>query len=188
MAETVVAVFDTHEHAVHGVDELRKDGFAARQISIFAPDVREAEGFADEVGVKVLEASGVGVTAGGLLGGVAGWIIGLSALAIPGVGLVVAAGPVAGAIVGALGGALGGGFIGMMVGLGLPKHAAEEYERELKSGRTLVFVHPDGDYARAELALNRAHPVGIHRFQEKVGGAHTLAEEVPEASPTNGTA
>jgi heat induced stress protein YflT len=170
MAETVVGVFDTHRQAIHGVEELRGEGFRPEQISIFAPDPREVEGYAEELGVSVLQAGATGLAAGGLLGGIAGWVVGLTGLLVPGAGLVLAAGPLAGAIVGAIGGASVGGFVGLLVGLGLPRHAAEEYAREIESGRTLIFIHPEeGRSALAEAALARAHPLGIHHYQEPIG-------------------
>jgi hypothetical protein len=169
MAETVGGVFNSHPDAIHAVEELRREGFRPDQISIFVPDPRVVEGFGDEVGVRVVQASAAGLATGGLLGGIAGWLVGLSGLLIPGVGMVVAAGPVVGALAGALGGATVGGFVGMLVGLGLPEHAAEEYHRQLFEGRTLVFVHPEEEFGLAEVALNRANPCGIHHYDERIG-------------------
>jgi hypothetical protein len=169
MAETVVAVYGSHSAAVRGVEELRKCGFSPQQVSILTPDPREVEGFGDEVGVRVIQAGGLGVAAGGLLGGLAGWFAGLTGLLIPGAGIVLAVGPLAGALIGAAGGASVGGFVGMLVGLGLPRHAAEQYEKALREGQTLVVVHPDGEYGLAERALNAAHPIGIHHYNERIG-------------------
>lgn len=166
MAQTVVAVYDSHTKAVQAVESLREAGFRARDISIFAPDPREVEDFGDEVGVQVLKASAAGLAAGGLLGGLTGWLAGATALAVPGAGLVVAAGPFAVAALAAVGAASVGGFIGMLAGLGLPRHAAEEYDRELREGRTLVFVHANSDFARAELAMLRFRPVGVHHYSD----------------------
>jgi hypothetical protein len=176
MAQTVIGVFDTHARAVQGVEELRAEGFPAGQISIFVPDPREVEGFADEVEVTLLEAGAVGVAAGGVLGGLSGWLIGLAAIAVPGAGALIAAGPVVGAIVGALSGASLGGFLGLLAGLGLPKHAAEEYSRLLEEGRTLVIVHSGDRYAIAEAALNRARPLGIHHHEEAIGAAGSAGD------------
>jgi hypothetical protein len=169
MAQTVVGVFDTHQKAIRAIEELRARGFTADQISILAPDPREVEGFAEEVGVRLVQASVAGATAGGIIGGLSGWLVGLAALAIPGAGLVVAAGPIAGALVGLIGGASLGGFIGILVALGLPRTAAEEYNREIMAGRTLLIVHPRGRFADAELALTRGQPLGLHHYDEHVG-------------------
>jgi hypothetical protein len=177
MAQTVVGVFETHEGAIQGIHELREAGFTPRQISIFVPDVREVEHYGDEVGVRVVQAGGAGI----ILGGLAGWLLGLTALAIPGIGPVLAAGPVAGAVVGLIGGASLGGFVGMLAGIGMPHHNAEEYAREMQSGRTLVVVHPDGGFAAAEAALNRARPIGLHHYQEKIG-----CEAPPVLDPISG--
>ncbi|MFN3653563.1 MAG: hypothetical protein ACK47B_28630 [Armatimonadota bacterium] len=169
MAETLVAVYDTHARAVEGVQELRRRGVDPEQISIFAPDPRELEGFGDEIGVRVVEAGATGILAGGVLGGAAGWLLGATGLLVPGAGLIIAAGPLVGAVVGAVGGATVGGFVGILVGMGLPSHAAEEYTRQLQSGRTLVFVHPNGDPTGVEAALAKAHPIGLHHYDERLG-------------------
>ncbi|MGV3723551.1 MAG: hypothetical protein ACO1SX_21860 [Actinomycetota bacterium] len=170
MAETVTAVYGSHSAAIQGVDALREEGFRGDQISILAPDPRESEGFGEELGIRVIQAGSLGVATGGLMGGLAG-LAGLTGLLIPGAGLILAAGPLAGALVGAIGGATVGGFVGMLMGLGLPKHAAEEYTRALREGRTVVMVHADGEYGLAERALNRARPIGLHHYQERVGAA-----------------
>jgi hypothetical protein len=169
MAQTVVAVFDSHTGAIHGVEELRRAGFQPSQISILAPDPREAEGYAEELGIRVIQAGSLGLAAGGILGGVAGWLAGLTGLLVPGAGIILAAGPFAGALVGAMGGASLGGFVGALIGLGLPAHAAEEFDRALREGQTLLVVHPSGNFIGAEVALNRAHPLGLHHYDEAIG-------------------
>jgi hypothetical protein len=73
--------------------------------------------------------------------------------------------------------------MGMLAGLGLPHHAAEEYEREVLAGRTLVFVHTNGDFGIAELALNRAHPIGIHRHEERLRTVSTDANAGASEGP-----
>jgi hypothetical protein len=179
MGDTVGAVFASHEDAMHGIGELRTAGFRADQVTVFVPDPREAEGFADELGASVVRAGAVGITAGGVLGGLAGWLVGLTSLAIPGVGVIVAAGPLVGALIGAVEGASLGGFLGMLLGLGMPHHAAEEYDRELREGRTLVFVEAGADYGLAEQALYHARPLSLRHYAE--GFAATSA--APPAPP-----
>jgi hypothetical protein len=174
MAHLVVGVFDTHEKATHGIEELRGTGFSPAQISIFAPDPREVDGFADELGVRLAQGTIGGAAAGGIVGGLGGWLLGLTALTIPGAGVVLAAGPVVGAIMGMVGGSVLGGFIGILVGLGIPRHAAEEYNRELLASRTLVIVHAGDLFADAELALNQAGALGIRRYEEELpSGKHS---------------
>jgi hypothetical protein len=169
----VVAVFGSHDAAIQGVEALRAEGFRPDQISILVPDPREVEGFGDEVGVRVIQAGGMGAAAGGLLGGLAGWFAGLTGILLPGGAIILAAGPLAGALVGAVGGASVGGFVGALVGLGLPKQAAEQYARALREGRTLVVVYPDGEFGIAEHALNRARPAALHHHQERIGGTRS---------------
>lgn len=184
MAQTVVGVYDTHAHAIRAVEELRREGFEPQQISIFAPDPREAPNFAEEVGVRVVQGSATGAAAGGLIGGLSGWLVGLTGLLVPGAGFVLAAGPIAGAFVGLIGGASVGGFIGMLVGLGLPRAAAEQYNHELVAGRTLVMVHADGEFGLAERAMFRAHPLGLHHYDERIGDPSVLKPAAEIASPT----
>lgn len=167
MTHTVVAVYDSHEAAVHAVEELRHERFQPDQISIFAPDPREVEGYGDEVGVRVLQAGAGGAIAGGILGGVAGWLAGAAGLVVPGAGVVVAAGYVVAAVLGVIGGGSVGGLMGLLAGIGLPRRAAEEFERELTQGRTVVLVLADAEFGMAEVALGRAHPRALHRFAEE---------------------
>lgn len=186
MAETVTAVYGSHSAAIQGVDALRAEGFRGDQISILVPDPREAEGFGEELGIRVIQAGSLGIATGGLMGGLAG-LAGLTGLLIPGAGLIVAAGPLATALVGAIGGATVGGFVGMLVGLGLPRNAAEEYLRALREGQTVVMVHPEGEYGLAEHALNRAHPVALHHYQDRLGGAASSSSSEKRADQSRGT-
>jgi len=185
MAETVVAVFDHHAQAVRGVEELQAAGFSRDQVSIIAPDIKEAEAYADELGVRVVQAGAAGVAAGGLIGGLGGWLVGLTGLAIPGIGLFLAAGPVAAALVGAISGMSVGGLVGMLAGLGLPHHAAEEYSHELHQGRTLVFVHAGDRYEAASAALSPLHPRAVHHYEERIGHGR---EGAPAPDAVSGTA
>src|SRR2546423_7824176 len=93
---------------------------------------------------KAPEGATTGAATGGTAGGVIGLLAGIGALAIPGVGPFIAAGPIMAALSGAAVGAAVGGIGGALIGLGLPGYEAKKYEGELKAGNILVSVHSQG--------------------------------------------
>ncbi|HYG34545.1 MAG TPA: DUF3341 domain-containing protein [Clostridia bacterium] len=125
------------------VDELKTAGFSNNDISVLLPDKGTTKEFAHEKGTKAPEGAITGVGTGGVLGGVLGWLVGIGALAIPGVGPFVAAGPIMAALSGAAVGATAGGIIGTLVGMGIPEYEAKRYESRLREGRILLAVHSD---------------------------------------------
>jgi hypothetical protein len=109
----------------------------------------------------------VGVGSGAAVGGALGWLVGVGALAIPGIGPVIAAGPLLAALAGiGIGGALGG-FAGSLVGLGIPEYEAKQYEGQMLKGRILVSVRCDTteqtDRAKAILGASGAQDVATSR-------------------------
>ncbi len=165
MAKTVVALFDDMNHAQMAVRELQDGGFRREDISLVASDAtREgmrSEGTGD-TGEAVATGAIGGAGIGAALGGVAGLLVGLGALTIPGIGPIVAAGPIAAALAGAGMGAVAGGLVGALVGLGVPEDEAGYYAEGVRRGGTLVTVQTSDEMAnRAADALNRHHPVNI---------------------------
>jgi uncharacterized protein (TIGR02271 family) len=150
---TVVGVFHERDDAREAIEALKDDGFAADTISILSPDKRTTESMAEETGTHAGSGAATGLVAGGVLGGVGGWLVGIGALAIPGVGPLIAAGAFATALGGAAIGAGVGAIAGALVGMGVPKEEADYYEGEVKSGRTLVTVRSDGRYDDARRIL-----------------------------------
>lgn len=146
MAEKNVAVFGIYaspELAENAVDYLIKKGFANSAISVLLPDDESTRSFAHEKHTKAPEGTATGATAGGIVGGTLGLLAGIGALAIPGVGPLIAAGPIVATLarVGA-GGALGG-IVGALVGMGIPEFEAKRYEGAIKNGGVLLSVHCD---------------------------------------------
>ncbi len=125
------------------VDDLKSAGFSNNDISALFPDKKGTRDFAHEQGTKAPEGAATGAGAGGLLGGTLGWLAGIGALAIPGVGPLIAAGPIMGLLSGAAVGAATGGLTGALVGYGIPELEAKQYEGKLKSGNILLSVHTD---------------------------------------------
>ena len=139
----VFGIYPTRAHAEEAVDALRTAGFRNSDISALLPDNVGTKDFAHEKSTKAPEGTTTGATTGGLLGGALGWLAGIGSLAIPGVGPLIAAGPIMGALAGVgVGGAVGG-MIGALVGMGMPEYEAKRYEGRVKNGGILLSVHCD---------------------------------------------
>jgi uncharacterized protein (TIGR02271 family) len=152
---TVVGVFHERDDARQAIEALKDAGFAPDTISILSPDKQATQDMAEETGTHAGSGAATGAVAGGLLGGLGGWLVGIGALAIPGVGPFIAAGAFATALGGAAIGAGVGAVAGALVGMGVPKEEAEYYEGEVKSGRTLLTVRADGRYDEAQRILRQ---------------------------------
>ena len=146
MAQTIAGLFDTRNEAQRAVQDLIDNGVRANDISIVAQD--EHGEISRARGDEAADAAGTGAVSGGLLGGALGLLVGIGALAIPGIGPVIAAGPLAAAIgsagagtlVGAATGAAAGGLLGALVGAGIPEEEAHVYAEGVRRGGTLVTV------------------------------------------------
>ena len=139
----VFGIFRTITEAEVAADRMLQAGFTNDSISVLLPDERSSREFAHEKGTKAPEGTTAGVTAGGAIGGTLGLLAGIGALAIPGVGPLIAAGPIMGALAGlGVGGAVGG-LIGALVGMGIPEYEAKRYEGRIKEGGVLFSVHCD---------------------------------------------
>src|SRR6201994_3388710 len=146
MASKNTAVFGIYANASTAetaVDQLLARGFTNSAISVLLPDDESTRAFAHEKSTKAPEGAATGVTTGGVVGGTLGLLAGIGALAIPGVGPLIAAGPIMAALAGlGVGGAVGG-IVGALVGMGIPEYEAKRYEGAVKDGGTLLSVHCD---------------------------------------------
>lgn len=139
----VYGIYQSVSQAERAVDDLRLAGFSNDDISVLLPDMQSSKNFAHEKNTKAPEGTTAGVTAGGAIGGTLGLLAGIGALAIPGVGPLIAAGPIMGALAGlGVGGAVGG-LVGALVGMGIPEYEAKRFEGRLKDGGILLSVHCD---------------------------------------------
>jgi hypothetical protein len=125
------------------VDRLRSAGFSNNDISVLFPDKETTRDFAHEKNTKAPEGIATGAGTGGVVGGALGWLAGIGALAIPGVGPFIAAGPILAALSGAAVGATVGGVAGGLIGLGFPELEAKRYEGKIKAGNILLSVHAE---------------------------------------------
>ncbi len=146
--KSVFGIYPSEPAVTHAVDRLRTEGFRNNDISVLLPSSQSTKDFAHEKNTKAPEGAATGAATGAVVGGGLGWLVGLGALAIPGVGPFIAAGPIMAALAGAgVGGALGG-VTGGLVGLGIPEYEAKRYEGFVKDGGILLSVHvDDSDWA-----------------------------------------
>jgi len=125
------------------VDNLREQGFRSTDISVLLPENAGTKDFAHKKNTKAPEGAATGAGSGAVVGGALGWLAGIGALAIPGVGPFIAAGPIVALLAGVgVGGTLGG-LVGAMVGMGMPEYEAKRYEGRIKEGGILLSVHCD---------------------------------------------
>lgn len=155
--KTVLGVFDSKRVAEEAISDLRKGGFD-QEISILAKKSGQEGDTEKDVDAGMENLTG-GISTGGVLGGLAGLAAGAGALAIPGIGPLVAAGPIAGL----LSGAATGGVAGGLVDWGIPEAEGKEYEEDIKQGKILVSVHADPD--RTEEAEKTLRDHGAENIQ-----------------------
>src|SRR6186713_2103953 len=145
MEDKKVAVFGIYRdasQAERGVDALVTQGsFSNSDVSVLMPDSQSSKDFAHEKHTKAPEGATTGAATGGVLGGTLGLLAGIGALAIPGLGPFIAAGPIMGTLAGLGAGSAVGGLVGALVGLGLPEYEAKRYEGRVKEGGILLSVH-----------------------------------------------
>lgn len=150
----VYGTFEDRDKVEKAVDRLRKEGFRSDDISVVFPDRELSKEFAIEKNTKAPEGALAGGGTGLVLGGALGWLAGVGMIAIPGIGPLLAAGPIVAAIAGAGVGSAVGGIAGALIGLGVPELEAKRYEEEVKRGRILVSVRCDSvGQARAARTL-----------------------------------
>jgi hypothetical protein len=143
MSKSVFGIATTQGKAEQIVQRLQGQGFATSEISVLMPDTTGTHDVGHVKATKAPEGATTGGVAGGVTGGVLGLLAGVGALAIPGLGPFIAAGPIMAALSGAAVGATTGGVVGGLVGLGIPEIEAKRYDEKLKKGNYLVAVHAD---------------------------------------------
>jgi hypothetical protein len=136
-------IYHTRAAAENAVDQLIAAGFRNEDISVLMQDNTGTKDFAAEKDTKAPEGTTTGVVAGGAIGGTLGLLAGIGALAIPGLGPFIAAGPIMGALAGIGSGGVVGGIIGALIGMGIPEYEAKRYEGRVKEGGILLSVHCD---------------------------------------------
>ncbi len=148
MKASVYCTTKTLDQAESIVESLKAAGFTSNDISALMPDKRTTKDFAHEHNTKAPEGATAGGVAGLGVGAALGWLAGIGALAIPGVGPLIAAGPIMGALAGGAVGGATGGVIGALVGMGIPEFEAKRYDAKIRDGNILISVHTEDSKQR----------------------------------------
>jgi len=175
----VFGIYKTRGQAEVAVDRILAAGFSNNDISVLLPDNSSTKEFAHEKNTKAPEGATTGVAAGGAVGGTLGLLAGIGALAIPGVGPLIAAGPIMAALAGVGVGGVVGGLIGALVGMGIPEYEAKRYEGRIKDGGILLSVHCDtsDEISRAKDLLKATGAEDIASSGEKSVSTHGVSKE-----------
>ncbi|HZD75629.1 MAG TPA: DUF3341 domain-containing protein [Acidobacteriaceae bacterium] len=167
-------IYPSNAAAEAAVDRLVAAGFSNQDVSVLLADRQGARDFAAEKNTKLPEGATTGAGVGGAVGGTLGLLAGIGALAIPGVGPLIAAGPIMGALAGLGVGGTVGGLVGALVGLGIPEYEAKRYEGRVKDGGILLSVHCDSseEVSRAKDILKATGAEDISSAGEKSVSTH----------------
>lgn len=170
----VFGIYPSRTAAEAAVDRLVASAFSQSDISVLMADKDVAREFAAEKNTKAPEGATTGAGVGGVVGGTLGLLAGIGSLAIPGVGPLIAAGPIMAALAGVgVGGAVGG-IVGALVGMGMPEYEAKRYEGRVKDGGILLSVHCDSsdEVSRAKGLLKDTGAEDISSAGEKAVSTH----------------
>ena len=170
----VFGIYKTKDGAERAADALMAAGFSNSDVSVLMPDSESTRQFASEKNTKAPEGATTGAISGGAIGGTLGLLAGIGALAIPGLGPFIAAGPIVGTLAGAGAGGAVGTLVGALVGMGIPEYEAKRYEGRVKDGGILLSVHCDlsSEIDRAKDVLKRTGAEDISSAGEKSVSTH----------------
>ena len=180
----VFGIYSTRDGVERAADLLARSGFPVTDISVLLPESLGSRDLGAEKATKAPEGATAGAGAGAVLGGTLGLLAGIGALAIPGVGPLIAAGPIMAALAGiGVGGAVGG-FTGALIGMGIPEYEAKRYEGRLQKGGILLSVHCDtsDEVSRAKDILERTGGEDI----SSTGESSTPTDQKVRRSATGG--
>src|ERR1700729_2820834 len=183
----VFGIFTTVASADNATDSLVKSGFSASDISALLPENLGTKQIGTEKATKAPEGATAGAGTGAVLGGALGLLAGIGALAIPGVGPLIAAGPIMAALAGMGVGGTVGGFTGALIGMGIPEYEAKRYEGRIAKGGILLSVHCDtsDEIKRAKEIMKSTHAEDVSSTGEASADGKATDRDV--ASKTAGT-
>ncbi|MGD9692335.1 MAG: DUF3341 domain-containing protein [Phycisphaerales bacterium] len=188
MTTSVFCIASSTTQAGDIVNRLKAAGFADNDISILLPDKSGTRDFAHEKHTKAPEGATAGAGAGGVVGGALGLLAGIGFLAIPGVGPLIAAGPIMAALSGLAVGATVGGVTGALVGMGIPEIEAKRYEGKVAGGNILISAHADSseEVSRAKDIFKNANATDISSVTESSTDTDVTVRPVgrPVADPS----
>ncbi len=177
--KVVFGIYNTRVGVEAAVDALKAAGFQSGDISVLMSEKVSTKEFATEKQTKMPEGAARGAGAGIVIGGALGWLAGIGALAIPGVGPFIAAGPIMSALAGAGAGATVGGIAGALIGMGVPEYEAKRYEGMVNKGGILLSVHSESseETKRAKEILERTGAEDISSTGEAKSEEHAKREK-----------
>jgi hypothetical protein len=180
----VFGIYRDRTSVENAVDVLRRENFRNTDISVLFPENQGTKDFAHEKSTKAPEGAATGAGSGAVIGGTLGWLTGIGALAIPGLGPFIAAGPIVAALAGVgVGGAIGG-ITGALIGMGIPEYEAKRYEGRVKEGGILLSVHCDDSNwtKRAKEILERTGAQDVSSSGEAGADFQKTDKPMPRAS------
>lgn len=140
---SVYGIYSTRQKVETAIEQLRLQHFRHEDVSVLMPQNDGTKDLGTELHSKAPEGATAGGAGGAVIGGTLGWLLGIGALAIPGLGPFIAAGPIMAALAGIGAGAAMGGVAGGLIGMGIPEYEAKRYEGRIKAGGILLSVHCD---------------------------------------------
>jgi hypothetical protein len=185
----VFGIYASRAAAERGADALISAGFRQADISVLMADVQSTREFAHEKNTKAPEGATTGAVAGGAIGGTLGLLAGIGALAIPGVGPLIAAGPIMSILAGAGAGGAVGTLVGALIGMGIPEYEAKRYEGRVKHGGILISVHCDNSewVDKAKHILKGTGAEDISSAGEKAASTHGVEKTTGKPVQTDDT-
>ena len=177
----VFGIFSTKIQADRSVEDLVKSGFTNDDISVLLQDHDGSKDFGLAKNTKAPEGATAGVSVGGVVGGALGLLAGIGALAIPGVGPLIAAGPIMAALAGLGAGGAVGGLIGALAGVGIPEYEAKRYEGHIKNGGILLSVHCD-----TSEEISRAKDLLKHTGAQDIASSGEASADLPTPTKAAG--
>jgi hypothetical protein len=180
----VFGIYTLYEGVENAVDALKAAGFRNTDISVLFPENVGTKDFAHRKGTKAPEGASAGASTGAVVGGTLGWLAGIGALAIPGAGPFIAAGPIMAALAGVGAGGVVEGIAGALIGMGIPEYEAKRYEGRVKKGGILFSVHSDNsDWTKkAKEILERTGAQDVSSSGEASADFQKTDKPMPRAS------
>src|SRR6202049_1376162 len=175
----VFGIYSSRESAERAADAIVKAGFSPADISVLLPENLGNRSMGTEKATKAPEGAAAGAGSGAVLGGTLGLLAGIGALAIPGVGPLIAAGPIMAALAGmGVGGGIGG-ITGALIGMGIPEYEAKRYEGRSQKGGILLSVHctSSDEVKRAKEVLERTGAEDVSATGESSASAASASTE-----------
>jgi hypothetical protein len=176
----VFGIYGTYAASEHAIDALTKSGFPISDVSVLVPETLGTREMGTQKATKAPEGATAGATSGAVLGGTLGLLAGIGALAIPGVGPLIAAGPIMAALAGVGVGGTVGGLTGGLIGLGIPEFEAKRYEGRLQKGGILLSVHCDTseEVKQAKEILERTGAEDVSSTSESSSDTSKTARDI----------